>query len=450
MGDKMGKEDATHFSPVLSPQHASRIPSPIRIVRIIDRLNIGGPTKHVVWLTAGLNAEEFETVLITGTVPEGEGDMGYFARTVGVEPVVIEDMSRELSLRDLAVVAKLLRQLWRLKPQIVHTHKAKAGAVGRLAALLYKWLTPSALWLRPRPCRVVHTYHGHVLHSYFGAVKTRLALAVERLLARVCTDHIITISEQQRGEIAQHFQVGRPEQFRVISLGLDVDEVAASHGRLRQELGVAAEAVLVGSVGRLCQVKHHAMLLEVAAQLVGTTSGSEHRVRFVVIGDGHLRQTLEALAARLGIAAWVTFTGFRRDVLALYADLDVVVLTSLNEGTPLTLLEAMCCGRAVAATEVGGVVDIMGTRRMSLDGFSIWDHGVTAPSRDAAVFARALRYLLERPALRRDMGRRGSAFVRAHLSKDRLVRDIEGLYREIVMGDEDKAQMRQGERRRKG
>ena len=249
MGDKMGKEDATHFSPVLSPQHASRIPSPIRIVRIIDRLNIGGPTKHVVWLTAGLSAEEFETVLITGTVPEGEGDMGYFARTVGVEPVVIEDMSRELSLRDLAVVAKLLRQLWRLKPQIVHTHKAKAGAVGRLAALLYKWLTPSALWLRPRPCRVVHTYHGHVLHSYFGAVKTRLALAVERLLARVCTDHIITISEQQRGEIAQHFQVGRPEQFRVISLGLDVDEVAASHGRLRQELGVAAEAVLMRNGG---------------------------------------------------------------------------------------------------------------------------------------------------------------------------------------------------------
>lgn len=404
---------------------------PLQVVRIIDRLNIGGPTKHVVWLTAELS-QAFAVDLVTGTVQEGEGDMHYFAQAAGVEPFVIPEMSRELSLRDVVVVVKLLRHLWRLKPQIVHTHKAKAGAAGRIAVLLYKWLTPSALWLRPRPCHVVHTYHGHVLHSYFGTVKTWLFRTIERLLARVGTDRIIVLSEQQRGEIAEDFRVGRSEQFRVVPLGLDLDKASVCRGRLRQELGVADTTLLVGIVGRLCEVKHHAMLLKAAARLVGPASGSDMQVRFVVIGDGHLRHELESLARRLGIAPWVTFTGFRHDVMSLYADLDVVVLTSLSEGTPLTLIEAMCCGRAVVATEVGGVVDIMGGRRASADGFSVWDHGVTAPSRDAAAFARALRYVLGRPALRREMGARGGAFVRTHLSKERLVRDIEDLYHDML------------------
>jgi len=401
-------------------------------VRIIDRLNVGGPAKHVVWLTAGLHGRAFETVLVTGTVPPSEGDMRYFARAAGVEPLVIREMSRELSPRDVLVIGKLLWQFWRLQPQIVHTHKAKAGAVGRIAALLYRWLTPSALWLRPRACGVVHTYHGHVLHSYYGVVKTRLFIAIERALARLCTDRLVTVSEQQRSELTEHFHVGRPEQFRVIPLGIDFDELAAPRGGLRQECGLADEAVLIGIVGRLCEVKHHVMFLEAAARLVAEPAALDLRVRFVVIGDGHLRGALESLAHRLGIADLVTFTGFREDAVALYHDLDLVALTSLNEGTPLTLIEAMCCGRAVVATEVGGVVDIMGVRRASGERFSIWDHGVTTAPRDVGAFACALRYLLDRPAVRRDMGERGQAFVRAHLSKERLVRDVEGLYRELL------------------
>jgi glycosyltransferase involved in cell wall biosynthesis len=399
-------------------------------VRIIDRLNIGGPAKHVTWLAAGLRDSEFATTLITGTVPPGESDMSYFAREADIAPLVISEMSRELSPRDLLVIAKLVRQLFKLKPQIVHTHKAKAGATGRVAALIYKWLTPSALWLRPRPCKIVHTYHGHIFHSYYGAAKTRLFIAIERALARLCTDRIVVISEQQRQEIGERFGVGRAAQFRIVPLGLDLDEMKERRGDLRKELGIAGDEITIGIVGRLCEVKHHALLLE-AARLVAQASPAS-RIRFVIVGDGHLRGDLEDLSQKLGIANRVSFTGFRRDATALYGEFDIVALTSLNEGTPLTLIEAMACGRAIAATEVGGVVDVMGERRLSQSGFTVWDHGVTAASRDAAGLARALQFLIERPELRRQMGARGRVFVRTRLSKERLINDIKEVYRELT------------------
>lgn len=398
----------------------------MRVVRIIDRLNIGGPAKHVTWLTAGLDPEHFETTLITGVVPESEGDMGYFARAAGVEPLIIEEMSRELSLGDVVVLFKILRELFRLKPHIVHTHKAKAGAVGRVAATIYKWLTPSALLLRPRKVGVVHTYHGHIFHSYYGAAKTRLFIAIERALARFCSDRIIAISERQRDEICGKFKVGRFDQFVVIHLGIDFDEIDSRRGQLRREVGAGAGDVLVGVVGRLCEVKNHAMLIESAAKMkiAGTA--------FVIVGDGHLRAELEAQAQATGLDGRVAFTGFRDDAASLYADFDIAALTSLNEGTPLTLIEAMSCGCAVASTEVGGVADLMGYRRERLDGFTVWDHGVTAPSRDVEAFTNGLRYLIERPRLRREMGERGRAFVLSRLSKERLIGDIENLYCDLI------------------
>jgi glycosyltransferase involved in cell wall biosynthesis len=398
----------------------------IRVVRIIDRLNVGGPAKHVIWLTAGLDPERFETTLITGVVPESEGDMGYFARAAGVEPIVIEKMSRELSFGDVIVIFKILLELFRLKPQIVHTHKAKAGAVGRVAATIYKWLTPSALRLRGRKLAVVHTYHGHIFHSYYGAAKTRLFVAIERALARFCVNRIVAISERQRDEICHAFKVGKIDQFAVIPLGIDFEEVDSLRGPLRREIGVAAGDVLIGVVGRLCEIKNHAMLIESAAKL------EVARTTFVIVGDGHLRAELEWRARAAGLGGRVIFTGFRDDAASIYADFDLVALTSLNEGTPLTLIEAMGCGRAVASTEVGGVADLMGRRRETLDGFTVWDHGVTAPSRDVDAFTNGLRYLIERPSLRREMGERGHAFVSSRLSKERLVGDIENLYRGLT------------------
>lgn len=402
-----------------------------RVVRIIDRLNVGGPAKHVTWLTAGLTA--CETVLITGTVPPAEGDMTDYARAAGIEPVIIRAMSRELGLQDLRVIFKLWRALVRLRPDIVHTHKAKAGTAGRLAAWLYRWLTPSVLWLRPRRCRTVHTFHGHIFHSYYGAAKTRLFVIIEQLLARFCTDCIITISQQQRREIHETFGVGRSEQFRVIPLGIECDE--AAHLRppqsLRAEYGLRPDELAVGIVGRLCAVKHHAMFLDAIAQLQKTDPELVAQTRFFLIGDGELREELEQQAHRLGITDRVVFTGFRTDAVALYEELDIVALTSLNEGTPLTLIEAMNSGCPVVATEVGGVIDILGQRREQQAAVARWEHGLTVPSRDVAAFAHALQLLLTHPAWRQAMGASARAFVRAQYSRERLLRDIAALYQEL-------------------
>jgi glycosyltransferase involved in cell wall biosynthesis len=402
---------------------------PLRILRIIDRLNIGGPAKHVVWLTAGLDRGEFETLLVTGRVADGEGDMSYFAAAAGVDPLTIDEMSRELSVGDAAVVFRLLRMMRRFRPDVVHTHKSKAGAVGRVAAFLYRWLTPSALWGVPRPCKVVHTFHGHTFSGYFGRAKERVFLALEQILARLATDRIVVISEQQRHEISERYRVGRPEQFHVIPLGIDFDEVATKPSGLRAELGLETGDVLVATVGRLCPIKNQGLFLR-AARSVAERSGSP-RVDFVIVGDGELRSQLESEARELRVEDRVVFTGFREDVVRLYPDFDLVVLTSLNEGTPVTLIEAMCSGRAVVSTEVGGVVDLLGKRLGEENGVTRWEHGLSVPSGDEAALARAIELLMSEPELRAEMGARGRAFVRERLSKGRLVADVGSLYREI-------------------
>ena len=401
---------------------------PVRVMRIIDRLNVGGPAKHVVWLAAGLEPRGYDTLLVTGRVAAGEGDMGYFAEARGVRPHVMAAMSREISFRDVIVVVKLLRLMWSFRPDVVHTHKSKAGAAGRVAALLYRWLVPSALVGRPRRCAIVHTYHGHTFYGYFGAVKARIFLALERLLARVATDSIVVIGEEQRREIGERFRVGRENQYRVIPLGIDLDEVSATKPALRREMGVEPEAPLVGTVGRLCAIKNQALFIEAAARVVARAP----RVRFAIVGDGELRKDLEAQTSRLGLAGRTVFTGFRRDAARLCADFDVMVLTSRNEGTPVTLIEALAAGRPVVSTEVGGVVDLFGELRREADGFRVWEHGLTVPSDDPERLARAIGFLLDEPGLRAEMGARGRAFVRANLSKERLLRDAGNLYAELV------------------
>lgn len=407
----------------------------MKILRIIARLNVGGPARHVVWLSEGLRSEGYETVLVSGVVPPGEDDMSYVASEAGVEPRVIPQMSREISVKDALTVWKLYRLMVREQPDLVHTHTAKAGTVGRVAGVMYRWLTPATLVGKPRSCRFVHTYHGHVFHSYYGAAKTRLFLTIEKALARLATDRIVVISEQQRQEINEQFRVGRRAQFAVIPLGIDLDIYAnwkERRAQAREQLGAGPDDHLIGIVGRLTEVKNHRLFLEAAASL----KKSAARARFAVIGDGNLRAELESQAAALGLENDVVFTGTRNDPENFYPGLDIVALTSLNEGTPLSLIEGMANARPVIATAVGGVVDLLGaqTGPSSDTGFRICERGISIPSGDAGAFARGLKYLLENETLRHDLGERGRDFVTHNYAKQRLLGDINELYAELLQG----------------
>jgi glycosyltransferase involved in cell wall biosynthesis len=411
----------------------------MKIVRVIARLNVGGPAKHVVWLTRGLQTAECQSLLVAGTVPSGEDDMGYFATEMGVSPVFVSEMSREISLKDALTIWKLYKLFLRERPDIVHTHTAKAGTVGRVAGLLYRWFTPGALLGRPRTCRFVHTYHGHIFHSYYGSVKTRLFLLIEKLLARLVTDRIVVVSKQQRREINQEFGVGRANQFSVIPLGLDTS-VFAEWGRrgqsFRNELGLSPDDILVGIVGRLTEIKNHELFLRAAAVYKDRFAKQQlrARVRFVVIGDGSLREKLKQQSQSLGLTEDITFVGGRRDLEDIYPALDIVALTSRNEGTPLTLIEAMANARPVISTAVGGVIDLLGDSN-STDpdaSFVLCQRGIGVVPNDPLAFAAAMAHLIDDAQLRREIGARGLEFVTGHYSTERLLQDIKTLYADLL------------------
>jgi glycosyltransferase involved in cell wall biosynthesis len=414
----------------------------MKILRIIARLNVGGPARHVVWLSEGLKKMGHETVLVAGVVPPGEDDMSHVAAAAGVTPITLPQMSREISPKDAIAIWKVYRLMLHQRPDIVHTHTAKAGTVGRVAGLMYQWLTPSALIGKPRPCKFVHTYHGHVFHSYYGKFRTKLFLTVERILARVATDRIVVLSEQQRREIHETFRVGRREQFQIIPLGVDIAAFTDWRQRrlpLRTELDIAETDLLVGIVGRLTEVKNHQMFLQVAArlkQMFESDVAKPRKVRFLIIGDGNLRAELEAQAKQLGLSNDVLFLGTRYDPEYFYPALDAVALTSLNEGTPLTLIEGMANGRPAISTMVGGVADLLGDCEANATrenpGFMICERGIGAKSTDVEGFSQGLKFLLENETERRAMADRAAIFVKQGYSKERLITDILAFYQRIL------------------
>lgn len=416
----------------------SQLPPKPRIVRVIARLNVGGPARHVAWVSAGLAEHGYDSHLITGTVPAGEDDMQDFARNQGLDPIVIPQMSREISWKDLFVTWKLYRHFCNLHPDIVHTHTAKAGFAGRTAAWFYRWFTLGTLIGKPRRCRVVHTYHGHVFHSYYGKWKTRLLLFVERLLARLATDRIIVLSQQQLSEIHNQFGVGRPQQFRIIPLGIDLAPFAdftQHRNELRNELKLADQDILVGIVGRLVPVKNHALFLRMIAQFRQQYADqSNHRVHFVLIGNGPLRESLEQQAQKLNIENDVTFLGKRDQPQLFYPALDVVALTSNNEGTPLTIIEAFANGRAVLATAVGGVPELLGgtTADITDSGFQQRERGITAPPGNEVALAAGLYHLLIDDQFRKQMLTDGPAYAQETHDKARLVENLSALYDELT------------------
>ncbi|MDD5440190.1 MAG: glycosyltransferase family 4 protein [Candidatus Omnitrophica bacterium] len=384
----------------------------VKVLRIIARLNIGGPAQHVVFLSEGLPKERYDSVLVYGSLDAGEGDMSYLLDRQEIRRSYIPAIVRRIDpIRDIIALCKLIAIMRRERPDIVHTHTAKAGTLGRIAAFL------TGVPLR------VHTFHGHVLHGYFNRFLESFFLACERALAGI-TDRIVVVSDRQLEELTGTYRIGERDKYSVISLGFELEkflDTSRQAGRVRARYGIAADAIVVGIVGRLVPVKNHALLVDAAARLQGMLPAPlKERVIFLVIGDGALRDTLAASVKEKGLEKRFIFTGWVAPIEEAYADIDIVALTSRNEGTPLSLIEALAAGRPVIATDVGGVADTLG------------GNGILVNDGDALVFAQRLRELIINESLRAELGRIGREHAIRRFSKQRLIDTMDRLYSQLI------------------
>ncbi len=385
---------------------------PIKILRVIARLNMGGPALHVAYLTEGLRKRGYDTTLVAGSLARGEDSMAFVATARGVEVVRIDELGREISpLRDLMATIRLARLIRKERPQILHTHTAKAGTVGRVAARLAG---------SRRPPIVVHTFHGHVLRGYFGPVRTLLFRLLERWLAGGTTA-LIAVSPQVRDDLVA-LGVAPRERFVVIRLGIELDErvTPEQNGRAesRRYLGIPGDRFAVGWIGRMTAVKRTDDVLIAFKSL---RDGGVDAV-LCMVGDGPDRLQLEQRAHELGVARDTVFLGYQEDVAPFYAAFDVLVLPSGNEGTPVTVIEALAAERPVVATRVGGVPDVV---RDGEDGFLV-EAGATDDLADR------LGRLARDPALRARMGKKGRERVLPRYAVERLVDDIDELYKSLL------------------
>lgn len=403
-----------------------------KILRIIARLNVGGPAIHVHLLTTGLHPERFESILVTGSISEQEGDMGYLFQGDLHRHSRISVLQRDISITmDIRVIYRIFRLLCQVRPDIVHTHTAKAGFTARLAVLIYN------LFFRKK-IKIVHTFHGHIFEGYFSRFKSGFFVHIERFIARG-TDVIIAISGSQRKDLAEKYHIAPVGKFRTIELGFDLKpflSCAGLKGRFRKKLGISDRALLVGIVGRLVPVKNHEMFFEAACLFLKTNP--EIDVKFVVVGDGECRRSLEAYCLQRGLASHVVFWGWIQNVPLVYADLDILALTSLNEGTPVSIIEAMASAVPVIATHVGGIQDLLGKPEnfpSQKGGFAVSERGILCPNSDSAGFSMGLSYLAgEDPQTRDARIQRARAFVEKRYAKDRLLKDIESLYDQLMKG----------------
>lgn len=380
------------------------MPEKLRVLRAITRLNIGGPAIHAILLTRGLQNERFSSVLVTGLEGPHEGSMRDLATRHGVRPRELRELGREVSpLNDLRATLAMYRLIRRGRPHIVHTHMAKAGTAGRLAARL------------ARVPIVVHTFHGHTFHSYFGPLKTKLFIQIERTLGHM-TDRVIAVSDIQRSEIAQ-YGVAPLEKIVTIPLGLEIEpmlDAEQDRGRLRAQLDLNGHGKLVGIVARLVPIKAHEVFLQAAARV----RDAEPDTSFLIVGDGERRAELEAMVRDLDLGRSTRFLGWRGDMREVYADLDVVTLSSNNEGSPVVLIEALAAARPVVATSVGGVPNVVADGRT----------GLLVPPRDPQALADGIVRLLRDPERAASYGQAGRASVFPRHSSTRLIQDVERLY----------------------
>jgi glycosyltransferase involved in cell wall biosynthesis len=386
---------------------------PRRVLRLVARLNIGGPARHTTILHKRLRARGYNTLLVHGAVGPHEGSFAD-PRRDGDGIVFLPSLGRRVRLFDdvraFVAILRLMRQ-WR--PDVVHTHTAKAGTLGRLAAALSNLTTR-----RCRRCAIVHTYHGHVFDGYFGPVGSIAVRVIERGLAMV-TDRVITISPAQRDDIVSRFKIAGAAQTAVVPLGLELDDLLQLPEREGRDASAGEPSrSRLGYVGRLVPIKDIRTLLEALAIVRRT----HPRVELVIAGGGEERAALESLARERGLHDAVRFLGWCQDLPALYASLDAFVLSSRNEGTPVSLIEAMAAGVPAVATAVGGVPDVV------VDG----ETGLLCAAADPQALAAAIVRCIAEPDAAARRARAAREAVEMRFGTDRLVSEVDALYTAVL------------------
>lgn len=390
-----------------------------RVLRIINRLNLGGPTYNAAYLTKYMEPQ-YETLLVSGMKEESEESSEYIVENLGIKPVYMPDMYRELNpFKDYKSYYRLRKLINDYKPDVVHTHAAKAGAVGRLAAI------HSGVKV------IVHTFHGHVFHSYFNPAKTRMFIEIERYLAKRTTA-IITLSDIQKSELVDTFKIAPANKFEIIPLGFDLrrfeEGKEEKRKRFRAMYNIADDEIAIGIVGRLAPVKNHPLFLNAIKQVAEQT---QQKLRVFIIGDGEERPKLEAMAHSLqlnytatkGQKALLTFTSWIKDIDVSNAGMDIIVLSSDNEGTPVSLIEAQASAKPIVSTNVGGIENVVLTNETAL----LSERG------NAQQLAQNILALTENAQRRLAMAQKGSDHVREKFSYTRLCSDMIQLYDRLLM-----------------
>jgi len=383
----------------------------IKVLRIINRFNIGGPTYNATFLTRFIG-DKYETLLVGGMPEEGESDSLHILENYGLKPILIEEMRRKPSLMsDRAAYKKIKEIIIDFKPDIVHTHASKAGALGRKAA--FSCGVPI----------VIHTFHGHVFHSYFGKLKTLLYKNIERNLAKKSTA-IVAISEIQKQELAIEHKICDSKKIRVVNLGFDLDQFHQKAIDCRKEvrmgLGLTDE-IAIGIIGRLVPIKDHNFFLSVIEQVVQKT---KRKFKVFIVGDGSERETINIRVNKLNetYPELIKMCSWEKDIARFNAGLDIICLTSKNEGTPVSLIEAQAANIPVISTDVGGVQDIL------KDG----ETGVIVPRGDLNLYVNALVELINNEEKRKMMSQNGWNYVQEKFHYNTLVQNMDRLYSDLL------------------
>ena len=391
-----------------------------KILRILNRLAIGGPLLNACYLTKYM-VPEFETMLVVGEKESHEKDAGFVTDELGIQPLFIPEMGRCIDPRkDFVAYKKMKKLIAEFKPDIVHSHSAKPGAIGRMAA--------KAMHVPV----IVHTYHGHVFHSYFHPLKSKLFINIERKLGKK-TDAIVAISQQQKKELTRDFNIAPEHKFHVIPLGLDLDKFQTNREEkrlsFRSSFGIREDEVVLVITGRLVPIKNQSLFLDGIQYLL---QNSRQKIKAFIVGDGKSRNLLEDKARQLGIGFTtekdtahnqpLVFTSWRSDIDYINAGSDIVVLTSFNEGTPVSLIEAQAAGKPVVSTNVGGIEDVVKEN----------ETGLLSDINDTVAFCKNLLRLTEDKELRCKFGQAGEQYVTKKYSYRRLVTDMADLYNELL------------------